>query len=169
MSPATQQPLPLRDIHLPEPVSWWPPAPGWWGLAVLILLLVGLLFLGRVLYRRGQLRREARQALQAIESRYKIHQNDQQLAADLSTLLRRVALSCSPRAEVAGLTGDAWLDFLDRGVAGSRFHKAFSTGVGRALVEAPYRAAVKIEGAALLKLCAAWVEALPHKPEGSQA
>ncbi|HVS24646.1 MAG TPA: DUF4381 family protein, partial [Gammaproteobacteria bacterium] len=22
--------LPLRDIHLPGLISWWPPAPGWW-------------------------------------------------------------------------------------------------------------------------------------------
>ena len=22
--------LPLRDLHLPEPIGWWPLAPGWW-------------------------------------------------------------------------------------------------------------------------------------------
>ena len=30
------QQLPLRDIHLPEAVSWWPPAYGWWLLVVLL-------------------------------------------------------------------------------------------------------------------------------------
>ncbi len=23
--------LPLRDLHLPDAVGWWPLAPGWWG------------------------------------------------------------------------------------------------------------------------------------------
>ena len=24
----------LRDIQLPEPISWWPLAPGWWVLII---------------------------------------------------------------------------------------------------------------------------------------
>ena len=34
--------LPLRDIHLPEPIGWWPPALGWWILALLVILTIGL-------------------------------------------------------------------------------------------------------------------------------
>ena len=30
----------LRGYHPPDPVSWWPPAPGWWLLALLILGLL---------------------------------------------------------------------------------------------------------------------------------
>ena len=30
--------LPLRDLHLPEAIGWWPLAPGWW---VLLAMLVG--------------------------------------------------------------------------------------------------------------------------------
>ncbi len=169
MNPATQQlpPLPLKDIHLPEAISWWPLAPGWWGLLALALLLVGFLFLGRTLYRRGQLRREARKALLDIQNRYKTHKNDQQLAADLSALLRRIAISQRPRAAVASLTDDAWLHFLDRGVAHSRFKDAFSTGAGRVLIDAPYRQTANIDSGALLEICTTWIDALPHKPEAA--
>ncbi len=168
MNPAEQQPLPLKDIHLPEPVSWWPLAPGWWGLVILIPVLAGLFFLGRTLYRRGELRREARKALQKIETQYKADQDDRQLVTDLSTLLRRIALSYSPRTDVASLTDDAWLCFLDRGIAKSSFKDAFSTGAGRVLVDAPYKPTVNINSAELLKISAAWIDALPHKPGASQ-
>ena len=168
MNPAAQQPLPLKDIHLPDPISWWPLAPGWWGLVFLVLLLVGLFILGRTLYRRGQLRREARQALQNIQAQHEAHQDDQQLTADLSILLRRVTLSYSSRADVASLTDDAWLNFLDRGVTKTKFKDAFSNGAGRVLIDAPYKPTVNIDSAALLKICTAWVEALPHKTEATQ-
>ena len=32
----------LRDIHLPEAVSLWPLAPGWWLLLALIAAVLGL-------------------------------------------------------------------------------------------------------------------------------
>ena len=35
--------IPLRDLHLPEAIGWWPPAPGWWFLA--LLALTGLVLL----------------------------------------------------------------------------------------------------------------------------
>ena len=28
---------PLRDIHGIDPAPWWPPAPGWWATAALVL------------------------------------------------------------------------------------------------------------------------------------
>ena len=31
--------LPLRDIELPEAISWWPLAPGWWLLLMVVLTL----------------------------------------------------------------------------------------------------------------------------------
>jgi len=57
MNPGSE--LPLRDIHLPAPLSWWPPAPGWW---LLLTLLVAIALLGGYLlhrYRRNALQRAA--------------------------------------------------------------------------------------------------------------
>ena len=45
------QQIPLRDLHLPEAISWWPLAPGWWLLiafAVAACLLLRALFANAV-------------------------------------------------------------------------------------------------------------------------
>ena len=55
----------LRDIHLPEAISWWPLAPGWW-----LLIISGGLFVGwllRLFYRRHLTKLYRRQALQKLE------------------------------------------------------------------------------------------------------
>ena len=40
--------LPLRDLHLPDAIGWWPLAPGWW-----VLIALSLLGLGRPFRRDG--------------------------------------------------------------------------------------------------------------------
>ncbi|MEM8682735.1 MAG: DUF4381 domain-containing protein [Pseudomonadota bacterium] len=33
--------IPIRDLHLPPEISWWPLAPGWWViLAIVAIVLV---------------------------------------------------------------------------------------------------------------------------------
>ena len=101
--------LPLRDIHLPEPVPWWPPAPGWWLLLLLLAAVVALAVFLRHRYSRKAVQRAARQALRQIGDAYRQSGDSKVLVQQLSMWLRRVTLSRYPRQEVAGLTGCAWL------------------------------------------------------------
>lgn len=146
----------LRDIHLPEPVGWWPPAPGWWLLAAsMIILIVGLWawFVRR--RRRNALYRSALAELESIRRRHARSADGEALVADLSQLLRRVAISRYPQQEVASLVGTAWLNWLDRHLNG----QPFELGVGRVLVEAPYRPGhSQVDSGALLALVGNWLE-----------
>ena len=102
--------IPLRDLHLPEAIGWWPLAPGWWvllGLAGLVLLL--LFRKAWVRWREDAARRVALRELARVESTYHESPNPVLLATRLSELLRRTMLAYSPRKEVAGLTGLQWL------------------------------------------------------------
>lgn len=148
--------LPLKDIHLPEPVGWWPPALGWWLLALFVPLLIGL---GYWLYKRitrSTALRSAKRILRQIQG--DASRDDWQKVADISTLLRRTAISCYPREQVAGLTGQDWLLFLDRPFSSPRF----ASPLGQPLLEVPYRkqGTGEIPVAALLQLCEDWLRAL---------
>lgn len=128
--------IPLRDLHLPEPVSWWPPAPGWW--LLMALLAVGVLWLlWRWLCSRQHhaARRHALRRLDQIARDYEDRQDPVELAKALSELLRRTMLAYAPRQDVAGLTGEAWLEWLDTGLA----QPVFTQGPGRQILELPYR------------------------------
>jgi len=128
--------LPLRDLHLPEPVGWWPLAPGWWFLvAVLAALLVYALYRAYQRHRHNAPRRFALGQLSRFESEYLEHRDPVTLGKQLSELLRRGMLAYSDRDEVAGLTGDAWLEWLDREMPLPYFH----TEGGKSLLQLPYR------------------------------
>ncbi|MGY0793771.1 DUF4381 domain-containing protein [Azospirillum argentinense] len=127
----------LRDLALPNPVPWWPPAPGWWILAA-GLLLAGLLLAVRAIarYRANAYRREALRVLDALEG--DIGKADAALLAQrMASLLKRAALAAYPRSEVAGLDGASWLAFLDRTAGTDRF----TTGPARRLPDLVYGAA----------------------------
>jgi hypothetical protein len=169
MNPTDISSLPLRDIHLPGAIGWWPPAPGWWVLVALLLAGIALLSL------RYYLSRHRRVALRTLRRvREALEQGAEPVAClqNVSTVLRRFAMTNSARAhdrvpagaaaepEVPGLIGEPWLEYLD-----SRWPRdTFARGPGRALLAAPYARPHSIERTAALELtalCAEWLMAQP--------
>ncbi len=140
----------LRDIHLPEPVSWWPPAPGWWVLAVLV---VGLLGWGTYLLFHTLRKKRHRKA--ALNELVLLRQNpDTRVVLErLAMLIRRVAIQSFGRQEVAGLSGRKWLEFLDR-TGGT---DQFCCGCGEALGENLYRSDCEVEIEPILQLAGKWI------------
>ena len=101
------QEIPLRGLHLPETVGWWPLAPGWWLLIILAVIAAGWLIRAWLRQRaHAAARRKALRKLEESRSAYAYHGNPVTLGAEVSELLRRTMLAYAPRAEVAGLTGD---------------------------------------------------------------
>jgi hypothetical protein len=146
--------LPLKDIHLPEPVSFWPPAPGWIMLAVLLPISIVLLIYVYKRLKRQTVSKSAAKLLTGIRNENPA--DIRQTLVALSALLRRVAISTTGRADVAGLIGAAWLAYLD-----SPFQdKPFSQGIGRCLADAHYRPTLPSETDLdeLFKLCERWIK-----------
>jgi hypothetical protein len=134
--------IPLRDLHLPEMIGWWPLAPGWWFLIVLAAAGLGyLLYQSFMKWRRNAARRVALRELARIQSEFKDGVDEISLAIELSELLRRTMLAYAPRDEVAGLTGANWLRWLDHGLE----DKPFSEGSGHNVESLPYRRPDAIE------------------------
>ena len=146
--------LDLKDIHEPEAIGWWPPAIGWWMLAVSIPLLIILL----VWFYKRLTRKTALKTAKKMLARIKqdAARDNLQKLGELSVLVRRVAISVSPRAKAAGLTGRQWLEFLDTSVKGT----PFSEGIGQLLADAPYRKTppTALEISQLIDLCESWLK-----------
>lgn len=128
--------IPLRDLHLPADVGWWPLAPGWWVLVGAVLLGIGwLLYKALLNWRITRARRAALKQLSFVTREYRHHGDAVALAIELSELLRRLVLAYAPRRAVAGLTGERWLECLDRGLD----EPLFASGPGRCIESLPYR------------------------------
>lgn len=128
--------IPLRDIHLPQAVGWWPLAPGWWVLIALAFAgLLYLLYKQYLKWRWNAARRISLAELVRIRTAYDEGADALTLAKELSELLRRSMLAYALRGEMAGLTGDSWLAWLDQGLE----DKPFTKGPGRRIDSLPYR------------------------------
>lgn len=141
----------LRDIHAPEAISWWPPAPGWWGLLALIILII-ITVIGFKAYRKKtQWRREAIIEFNIINGLSDKHK----AISNISILLRQVAITRFPQQDVASLIDEDWLKFLDQAIGDET---NFQHGDGRILISAPYQATTNINSEPLLLLCKSWLK-----------
>lgn len=114
--------LALRDIHLPKEIGWWPLAPGWYAVFACLFLLIGLLFYRFSTRKHNRIKKKALQLLKEYEKEYR-QKKHSDASIQVAVLLRRVALAYFPRNTVAGLHGEAWLDFLTITSKNLNFHK----------------------------------------------
>lgn len=142
----------LRPLHLPDPIGWWPPAPGWWVLLVLLLASVWLIvFALRKRYQRNAWRRAALAEINELQTQTERSETD--LAADVNTLLRRCARINDNSARVAALTGQQWLEYLDSKLS----EPAFNTELGRTMLRAAYDPSATIDRSALIDATRRWL------------
>jgi hypothetical protein len=97
----------LKDIQLPQEVGNWPPAYGWWILAVLVIGAVLASFI--LLSKRHRARLAKRQALAELDT---ITEQQQDWPQQLNRLLKRLAITYYPQTAIAILHDRAWAEFL---------------------------------------------------------
>lgn len=97
----------LKDIHTPDGISWWPPAYGWWLLALLIIVLVVWLIV--YINRRYALGLAKRQAIKELNT---LDGTSEQWPVTLNSLLKRLILSYQPAIPVQQLYGEELVRLL---------------------------------------------------------
>jgi hypothetical protein len=101
----------LRDIHLPEPILWWPLAPGWW---VLIILLLGtftwLAIKAMQGYQANLYRRQAQQKLSLLNADLTF--TSEQKLVMVFEILKQSVNSAYPRHHYSSLEFSAFVAFL---------------------------------------------------------
>ncbi|MDH4318481.1 MAG: DUF4381 domain-containing protein, partial [Desulfobulbaceae bacterium] len=91
-----QEPLAaLRPLHTPASISWWPPAPGWWILGVLMVIIPTLFWW---YLHRTRMRRTAMGELKAIRA---MRGSTDEKVRSLALLLKRYALVLYSEKDVA--------------------------------------------------------------------
>jgi len=152
--------LALHDIHLPEAVSLWPLAIGWW----LLPLLIGAIAFG--LYQFLKYKKQHREIayrnialieFKKIRSQFTNDNNPQLMLRAISALLRRIALSYLPREHIASLTGEQWVSQLNNLGSETFFNEELTTLLARG----PYQAQKEFDSQQLLDACERWIETLP--------
>jgi hypothetical protein len=117
----------LAPAHAPPPPDMWPLAPGYWAVLILLLTVIAV-----VVYRYYRpVMRIRRTALRELNRLEQTAVNDNELARNLESLMRRYAVSRYGREQVANLAGSEWIRFVanHRGTAfagevGSEFLRA---------------------------------------------
>lgn len=118
----------LRDIHLPQDPAWWPPAPGWWLLALICIGLIIWAARGlRAAYRRRRPLKLARGYYDEIYSAFSRGEIDgPTYLQQTNELLKRLYIHGLGDDQARSANDANWLSYLDERFGGN----AFSQGPG---------------------------------------
>ncbi len=145
----------LRDIHTPEPISWWPLAPGWYLLAVILFTI--LIWSGLKTVYRFKQRKIARLGFKKLEHFKRQYEKglvtSPEAAAHISKLLKQVAIYYYPRLEVASLAGQDWLLFLEKTSKKTNFRL-----IADDLLKVPYQPTSEKDLTDLFSMASLWVK-----------
>jgi hypothetical protein len=144
----------LRDIHSAGQPGWWPPAPGWWVLALVALLALAQLL--RVLLNRLAVRRRRRawlNELEALNWHTDPSGHPHEFLAGLNRLFRAVAVKAFPGTACARLQGEPWVDWIS-----ALLPEQLDSSSLSALVSGPYEPAPRFDAVRLNELARTWVK-----------
>jgi hypothetical protein len=151
----------LHEILLPEPVSWMPQTIGWYVVLGLILLVAGWrVYRSLRRFRKNRYRRLALTELAVIEEELQQKERRAKALSEIPVLVKWTALAAFPRSDVAALSGEKWLAFLDKTMGGTDF----TEGEGRLLPELAYAPTATISKvpdesiSKLLRLVRHWIK-----------
>jgi hypothetical protein len=121
----------LRDLHLPTDPLWWPPAPGWWllGLLLVAAVIAGLRKLQQVQQRRRPFK-QARSLYADLYAEFQAgHITDRDYLNRSNELLKRLVIFGIGENRARKANDIEWLELLDS-LTGTQ---AFTNGAGTLL------------------------------------
>ena len=121
----------IIEVLPPDAISWIPSAPGWRFLALALILFTG--WRAWLRWRHWQRNRYRAAALKQMQLLVAEHGEGPALLQPLAILLKATALQAYPREEVAQLSGEQWLNWLNQQTAAAKFSAASGNLLGRAL------------------------------------
>jgi len=146
----------LRDLHLPHPFWALINTPIFWLALIACLLLAYFIFKQ---FRQYQNKMRYRKAALKQLIRIKTISSPEERLSELNILLKQTALTAYKTEDVASLTGNAWINFLDRSARTDQF----TQGPGKLLLAGPYsKTSPSDDLAKLVKLAEQWIK--DHQP-----
>lgn len=111
----------LGPLYEPSPVGFHFETLGWYILfSILTILVILFLIKAGLKYHKNSYRRQATQLVSTIEARF-LSTPEAACINELMVVLKQVSLTTYTRADVANLSGQSWLEFLESKSTGLSF------------------------------------------------